>query len=212
MKAALFDFDGTVADSMPTWSRKVLRLLEKRHIPIPDGLLRILTPLGDIGSIAYYREHFGLTESDEELLAELDEYALPRYRDEIPAKDGVKEYLEYLHGTGVPIYLLTASPERVYLPCLERVGLLPYFTKTWSCEDFGTVKSNPEIYRMAAERIGVSVGEIGFFDDNKIALATAKAAGCFVYGVFDESSAADEADIRAQVDVYLRSFRELLPK
>ena len=63
---------------------------------------------------------------------------------------------------------------------------------------------------MAAERMGVSVEDITFFDDNIIALKTAEEAGLRTVGVFDESSAADEAAIRAATVRYLRRWEELL--
>ena len=208
MKAALFDFDGTLVDSMPTWGKKVLRILTISGITPPEGILRVLTPLGDIGSMRYFKEHLGVTMTDEQMLKEMDAYAIPRYRDEIPLKEGVKEYLEALKGAGVRLFLLTASPARCFVPCLERLGVLSLFEKAWSCEDFGTVKSNPDIYRMAAERMGLPIEEITFFDDNIVALQTAKTAGARTVGVFDESSAGDEAAIRSLTDEYVYVLNE----
>lgn len=79
----------------------------------------------------------------------------------------------------------------------------------WSCEDFATNKANPEIYRMAAERLGLPVGEILFLDDNYNADATAKAAGMRVCGVYDASSKEYEEEIRAVADYYIHDFAEL---
>ena len=208
MKAALFDFDGTLVDSMPTWGRKVLRILELSGITPPEGILRILTPLGDTGSMKYFKEHFGVTMTKEEMLREMDAFAVPKYAHDILLKEGVREYLEALRAKGVRIFLLTASPRQCFVPCLENVGVASLFEEAWSCEDFKTVKSNPDIYRMAAERMGVSVGDITFFDDNIIALKTAKEAGLRTVGVFDESSATDEAAIRAFTDEYVYALNE----
>ena len=52
--------------------------------------------------------------------------------------------------------------------CLKRLSLYDLFDNVWSCEDFGTTKSDPEIYRMAAERIGTVAR--GFFDDYEATL------------------------------------------
>lgn len=209
MKAALFDFDGTLVDSMPTWGKKVLRILEISGITPPKDILRTLTPLGDIGSMRYFRENMGVTLSEEEMLREMDAYAIPKYENEIPLKEGVKEYLTMLKEEGVRLFLLTASPRRCFAPCLKRVGVLDLFDETWSCEDFGTTKSNPEIYLAAAKRMGVLPEEIAFFDDNVIALQTAKKAGLHIVGVFDESSREDEETIRAIADEYAYRLKEL---
>ncbi len=208
MKAALFDFDGTLVDSMPTWGKKVLRILELSGITPPEGILRILTPLGDIGSMRYFKEHFGVTMTEEEMLREMDSYAVPKYANDILLKDDVLPYLTALRQKGVRLFVLTASPRQCFVPCLAHVGALDLFEEAWSCEDFGTVKSNPDIYRMAAERMGVDVSDITFFDDNIIALRTAKAAGLRTVGVFDESSREDEDAIRKITDEYVYRLTE----
>ena len=94
--------------------------------------------------------------------------------------------------------------------CLVRNGIYELFTNVWSCEDFATTKADPDIYRMAAERIGKPVSEVIFLDDNYDADKTAKSAGMTVYGVFDETSRAYADDIRAITDRYITDFSELL--
>lgn len=210
VKAYLFDLDGTLADSMPVWRDKMFGLLALQHIDPPEGLLQEITPLGDSGTLQYFREHFRLSMSEEEMRLEMDRYAFPRYCKEIPAKDGVFEYLKMLKDGGSRLYLLTASPRRMFEPCLKRQGLLPFFERTWCCEDFHMVKNNPAIYAAAAAEMKTSPREIAFFDDNKAALLAAKAAGLFTVGVYDESSARDEEEIRGIADLYIRSFKELL--
>ena len=141
---------------------------------------------------------------------EMDKFALPKYANEIPVKEYVKEYLQKLKSEGKGIYLLTASPKIMFKPCLERLGLLSLFDEAWSCEDFSTVKSDPEIYSLAAKKIGLNVEEIAFFDDNIVALKTAKSSDMFTIGVYDETSKKDTAEIKKVSDIYINSFKEIL--
>ena len=94
-------------------------------------------------------------------------------------------------------------------PCLLRLGLYDLFDNVWSCDDFSTTKSDPEIYRMAAARLGRAVEEVTFLDDNPGADKTAKAAGMRVIGVYDDSSAEYEQEMREICDGYIRDFEEL---
>ena len=80
----------------------------------------------------------------------------------------------------------------------------------WSCEDFATTKADPEIYVKAAEKIGKSIDEILFLDDNYNADKTAKSAGMMVCGVYDKSSEEYTEDIKAVSDYYIKDFTELL--
>ena len=92
---------------------------------------------------------------------------------------------------------------------MKRLGIENLFTNIWSCEDFGTSKADPNIYLMAAERIGAPISEVLFLDDNYHADRTAKEAGMAVCGVYDESSREYENEIRSVVDYYIRDFSEL---
>lgn len=205
----LFDFDGTLVDSMPRWIRKMLRILDEYGIAYGDDIIRIITPLGDLGCARYFQK-LGVPLSVEELFLMMDEYAIPAYRDEIPAKETVPETLRALRAAGHRLAVLTASPHKMLDPCLGRLGLFDLFDAVWSSDDFGMGKSDPEIYRLAAARLGVEVGEVTFLDDNIIALKTAKEAGMIPVGVYDPSSAEDEAQIRALAARYLVRMEELL--
>ena len=205
----IFDFDGTLVDSMPTWGGKMLHVLDKNGVSYPEDIVRTLTPLGDLGSARYFQEHFHLNKGVDELLAEMDEFALPAYRDAIQAKPGVREALEALRAGGHSLSVLTASPHRMLDPCLERLGLRALFDNVWSCDDFGLTKAQVEIYAQAAARLGRPVGECVFLDDNLGALRTAKQAGMRVIGVQDDSSRPDEAAIRALVSQFVTDLRSV---
>jgi len=105
--------------------------------------------------------------------------------------------------------VLTASPHPLLDPCLKRLGIFEWFDHVWACEDFGTNKADPEIYRMAAARMGVKTEEVLFLDDNYNADKTAKTAGMRVCGVYDASSAEYEEEIKRISDYYIHDFSEL---
>ena len=119
-KAYIFDFDGTLVDSMPTWSAKMLYVLNESGTAYPSDIIKILTPLGDLGSADYFTNSLGCTWTKAQMLQKMDEYALPKYRDDIALKDGVKAYLESLRKAGVSLHVLTASPHKMVDPCLQR--------------------------------------------------------------------------------------------
>ena len=54
MKTYLFDFDGTLVDSMPTYVSSMLRILDENHIPYEKDIVKVITPLGMAGTAEYY--------------------------------------------------------------------------------------------------------------------------------------------------------------
>lgn len=209
MKNYLFDFDGTLVDSMPTYVSAMLRILDENNMEYGDDIVKIITPLG-LGGTADYYISLGLNKSREEILTKMGEYMLDAYVYTIPAKSNVIETLKVLKEKGAGLHVLTASPHATLDVCLKRLEIFDLFEHVWSCEDFKTTKADPEIYKMAAEHIGAKVDEILFLDDNLNADVTAKKAGMVVCGVFDESSRDYTDEIKAATDYYINDFSELL--
>ena len=209
MKHYLFDFDGTLVDSMPTYIGVMLRILDEHNIPYGDDLVKIITPLGYVYTAKYYKE-MGLDLPEEDIIAMMHKYATHEYTYNVQAKHNVIDVLKTLKARGNDLNVLTASPHGTLDPCLKRLGIWDIFTNVWSCEDFCTSKADPRIYRMAAEKIGAPVEEVLFLDDNFNADKTAKEAGMMVCGVYDDSSKEYETEIRSVSDYYIRDFAELL--
>lgn len=206
----LFDFDGTLVDSMPAFISVMLRILDENNIKYESDIIKIITPLGYAGTAKYYTEKLGLKIPEDELLALMNKYAYDEYAYNIPAKENVIEVLERLKEHGAELNILTASPHSVLDVCLKRLGIFDIFTNVWSCDDFNTTKANPEIYKMAAEKIGKPVDEVLFLDDNYNADKTAASAGMKVCGVYDKSSEEYTDDIKNISDYYIHDFLELL--
>lgn len=209
MKHYLFDFDGTLVDSMPTYAGVMLRILDEHHIPYGEDIIKIITPLGIPGTAKYFME-MGLQRPQQEIIDLMISYMVEEYTYRVPAKADVVESLRLMKARGDRLHVLTASPHDTLDPCLKRIGIYDLFDNVWSCNDFGTTKADPAIYRMAADRMGVPVCDVIFLDDNYNADKTAKQAGMQVYGVYDASSAEYESEIRAITDRYIYSFKELL--
>ncbi len=209
MNTYLFDFDGTLVDSMPTFVSCMLRILDENHISYGDDIVKIITPLGLNGTAEYFVS-LGIDKPKEAIMETMKEYMLENYFYHIPAKTNVISTLRELKNRGASLNVLTASPHVTLDACLKRLGLFDLFDNVWSCDDFNTTKANPEIYRMAAQRLGKPVAEVLFLDDNYNADKTAREAGMQVCGVFDPSSEDYVEEIKSVTDYYIFDFAELL--
>lgn len=205
----LFDFDGTLVDSMPYFVGLMLRILDENNIKYESDIVKIITPLGYAGTARYFRT-LGIDASVDDLMEKMQEYAKEAYTYKIVEKPGVTDTLKELKKRGAGLNILTASPHSALNPCLKRLGLYEMFDNVWSCDDFGTTKADPEIYREAARRIGINANEVIFVDDNVNAVKTAKEGGMISYGIYDDSSRDFINQMKEVSDRYLKSFDELL--
>ena len=205
----IFDFDGTLVDSMPTWSGALINALKKAGIPVPDGFVNTLTPLGNYKA-SEYTISLGLDITLKKYLDDLSKYLYREYTTNVRLKDNVKETLEELIRRGHSLSVLTASPHLYVDECLQNNGVFVLFEKVWTIDDFGHTKSEVIIYEEAAERLGTAVSDCVFVDDNLTALTTAKKSGMYTAAIYDDTSAQYMDEIKKVSDVYAVDFADIL--
>ncbi len=208
-KVYLFDFDGTVADSMPIAVDLVLSFLREQGISYPDDIVKTLTPLGFHGIARYYTERFGVELPPQEILAWFMRKLATAYAEEIPLKPTAKETLTALKDRGARLCILTGSPHLFVDPCLKRTGVFDLFEYVWSTDDFGMVKSDPAIYRAVAEKMNVRAQDLLVVDDGLQVLKTAREAGAYAIGAYDRYSATEE-ELQMTSDEWVYTLAELL--
>ena len=206
----LFDFDGTLVDSMPTFISTMLGVLEENNISYPENIVKIITPLGLEGTSDYFINELGLNIAKSTLMDKIMENMIHAYHFTIPFKENVGKVLIELKNRGASLNILTASPHITLDACLKRLGLWEIFDNIWSCDDFGTTKADPNIYVMAAQRLGKKPQEVLFLDDNINADITAKQAGMHTCGVYDKSSEDNIEQMKSATDFYIYDFLELV--
>ena len=206
----LFDFDGTLVDSMPSYSRVMLKILDDFGIPYGPDLISVITPFGTVKTAEYYAEEMGVPLTVEEILEIMKKELLSAYLYDIPAKEGVLSALKKLKEEGKSLSVLTASPHISLDPCLKRLGLYDLFDNVWSCDDFSLSKADPDLFEKVAESLSQKPSDILFFDDNLGALTTAKKAGFSLCGVEDDAAKAEKDEIKEISDFYLESYNNVL--
>lgn len=204
----LFDFDGTLVDSMGTFSQVVYRMLDEQGVAYGPDVVKTVTPLGYYGTAKYFHD-MGMDMPVEEIDTMMRGYMLEQYCSHIVPKPHVARVLEELKARGARLGVLTASPHLLLDPCLKRNGLYELFDHVWSCDDFNTSKADPDIYPAAARKMGIPLERVLFLDDNIGACRTAVSAGMPVCGVFDETSREYEGEMRRICRCYIHDFDQL---
>ena len=208
-KTYLFDFDGTLVDSMPAFVSLMQRILNEYGMECDEDMVKIITPLGYGGTAEYFCS-LGIRSTKDELVKLMNEYARDDYLYNIPQKSGTVKTLTEMKKRGKCLNVLTASPHTVLDPCLKRLGLFELFDNVWSCDDFETTKTDPEIYKMAAKRLNTDIENIVFVDDNVNAVKTARLCGMKSYGIYDSSSKDYIEQMKTVSDRYIYELSELL--
>lgn len=209
-KICVFDLDGTLVDSMPAFTRGMLKIADDAGLTYDGELIKILTPLGYTKSAEYYVRELGVPDTVENIVRRIEDNLLYEYTNNIVTKPGVVEYLSRLHAEGARLFVLTASPHLVTDVCLKKNGIWDLFEQVWSVEDFGLSKSDTPLFFEVAKRIGCQRGDVHYFDDSLIALANAKRSDYRTYAVYDAQTPDEVERMKREHDVFVASFCDLL--
>ena len=160
-------------------------------------------------SMTYWRkeaEHVA-NPRDVNLMHDAYEHMREYYTNTITLKEGVIEALKAARGQGIKCCIASATARNVSQPFLERSGLMEPMEFYIDCFEVGAFKNKPDIYLIAAERLGADVSECAVFEDAEYCAKTAHEAGFYVVGVYDRQSAS-EGDCSKYSDMYIRSFSD----
>lgn len=209
-KGAVFDLDGTLLDSMSVWHSIDGEFFKRRSIAMPADYCEAIKTMHFPTAAAYTKERFSLPESVKEIMDEWRSLCFGAYRNDIKLKSGVFEYLRQLRESGVKIAYATSNSEELSKAALSANGVWELFSAKAYSEETGKNKTEPDVYLLAAERLGLKPSECAVFEDILVGVKSAKKGGFTVYGVYDETSEKDTAEIKRYADRYIKSFEELL--
>lgn len=209
-KNIIFDLDGTLLDSMKAWHNLGQDYLLQMGINPPDNLNEILASMSMVEAAIYFQNTFRIEVSEEEIIAGVKKIIEEKYKNELKLKPYVREYLQKLKNERVKMCIATASPLSLAKAALKRNEIFDYFSFVSSCDEVGVGKNKPDIFYYAANKLNAAISDIAVYDDADFALITAKEAGFYTVGVFDEFFKDKRKDIEIISDVYIKSFKELL--
>ena len=184
ISAVIFDMDGVLVDTERAWFQTTKEWLsgligkewdeeEEARITgksVPD-IYRSLNELYhfSISGQQFFDKYNALAEYVYMVHAELNGH--------------VKETLEAIRGSKIPIALSSSSPHSWINMMLSRFSLAQYFSVVASSEDVGFVgKPAPDIYFYTAQKLSVSPKQCVVIEDSRNGVLSAASAGMIAIG------------------------------
>jgi HAD superfamily hydrolase (TIGR01509 family) len=192
MEAILFDWDGTLVDSLGAFHRANARVMEAFGLPfdevvyrrhyVPDWRLMYLR-LGVPGD--------RLDEANELW------HATFAAGTDVVAFDGAAEALRALRDDGADLGIVTAGDRSIVVPQLERTGLAELLPIRVFGDDLAVHKPDPAPLRRALQMLGLDdrPHAVAYVGDAPTDMRMAVAAGCRAVGVM--SVLGDPVELRA---------------
>ena len=184
LKAFIFDFDGLILDTESPEVDVWREIYDGHGLEFP--IMKWVEIVGGRGAshfdaAEYLCEQVGGLDI-EELNQQYDEKRLARIGEQ-EIREGVIDLLDEADRDGVKLAIASSSPREWVQGHARRLGIWERFEVVCTRDDVQTTKPDPELFELAANRLGVEADEVVVFEDSLNGVMAAKAAGMFVVAV-----------------------------
>lgn len=205
LKAAIFDFDGTLFDSNDIWETAGERFFRSIGIAPKPGLQQEIRTMSLYQSACYIQEEYKLDLSVDEIMEGINRTVAHAYLQEVQTKVGVRPFLQQLRDAGIRMCIATATDRYQIEAALRRCDMLDFFDAIFTCTEIGHGKDEPVIFQKAMKFLGTDRSDTVIFEDALHAVQTAKADGFLTVSIFDPYIQKQE-QLQKLCDCYLTEF------
>ncbi len=174
--AVIFDMDGLMIDServsIACWSQAAHELA----LPFPEGFWLRMVGLGDRDCERLLLQTVN-AEQVAALFARCHDLYEARTQQGLPLRPGILEILQLLRDHGVPRAVATSTRQPRASRKLAAAGLLPFFEVVVTSSDVSRPKPAPDIYLLAAQKLGKDPARCLALEDSPAGIRAAVGAG-----------------------------------
>ena len=163
--------DGTIVDTEPYWMSAETSLVTDHGGTWTHEQAMQLVGSG-LENSARILQAAGVALEVHEIIDHLTDRVLEQIAVAVPWRPGARELIEALRAEGIPIALVTMSLRRMALRVADAIGD-GVFDVVIGGDDVTHAKPHPEPYLLAAERLGVPIGQCVAIEDSEFGLVSA---------------------------------------
>lgn len=205
--AVIFDMDGVLVDSYHAHFVSWSRLYDELSLPYSESDFS-----ADFGRTSrdILARKFGAHMTDEQI-RQLDERKEAIFRDAIrenfPAMDGAVELVDALTADGYLLGIGSSAPRENISLCLEKLERIANFTAVVTGQDVERGKPDPQVFQLAASRLGVSPACCAVVEDAVHGIEAANRAGMTSIALVGTT----DRERLAEANLIVDSLRALTP-
>jgi HAD superfamily hydrolase (TIGR01509 family) len=195
--AVLLDMDGTLLDTEKIYFDSLVAALNTHGYAddatvLCHAMVGLPGPACEAMLLDRYGERFPLADINHSFLVNRDEFMEAG----LPLKPGTLELLDALAAADCPMAIVTSSSRRSAERNLSLAGIRARFDTVLTLDDVTRGKPSPDLYLLAAARLGHAPEACVAVEDSNHGVAAAHAAGAITIMVPDMTPPTDETRAR----------------
>jgi len=208
--AVIFDMDGVLIDSEETWSRVRAAVVARHGGRWTEQDQRNVMGDNSRQWSAYIVRTWNLTVDPQEVFREVLEAMIESYAQGLAVLPGAAEAVAWL-GEHYPLAVASSSPRELIPVALRGAGFGESFPVVVSSDEVERGKPEPDVYLLAARRLGVPPGRCLALEDSSNGIRAALAAGMPTIAV-PTPAFPPAPEVLARAMLVLPSLEELTPE
>lgn len=183
LAAVVFDLDGLLVNSEDVYEQADAELLRRRGKSYDAWLREQMMGRPTAESLHILVEHHGLSESIEQLASERSSLRDRMLAGRIEPMRGVSDLLATLGAARRPAAIATSGTRDYAATVLARLEIRHLFEFVLTADDITRGKPAPDVYQLAARRLGLAPHQTMVLEDSGNGCRAAIAAGAFTVAV-----------------------------
>lgn len=207
IKGIIFDFDGTLFDSMFLWQNLASDYLKSIGKEPLLSLIKQIESKTFEQACYFIKQTYHLRQSEEQIQMGMQQTLKQGYAKKIKPKPGMISFLHQLKQQGIFCVIASSTNKEWIELALKHYQLENYFEKIYTCDALKINKDQPLFYEIVLKDMNLNKEEVLVFEDAYYAIMSAKKANFKVVGVKDDY---ESQNIQPFVDYYIdHDFNEL---
>lgn len=199
LRAVIFDMDGLMLDTERIYHRVWRAAGLEVGYPLPEEVIHATTGRTFADCYRLFVEAAGPGFPLEQFID-----CWPRHWERavmtegIPLKPGLLELFAWLEAQQIPKAVATSTSNEEAHLTLQQAGIAHYFSLVVTGDQIANGKPAPDIYLLAAERIGIDAPHCAALEDSEAGVLAASAAGMYTIMVPDTKQPSADVAARAR--------------
>ena len=206
--AAIFDFDGTLAETWSIWRKVDEIFFATRGLPFDASASTTLATLGFAAGAQWCVERYRLRDEVSDIVDEWNRLGAALYENDVRLRPGAEGYIRRLRARGVRVGLATTNDPHV-LGAMRHVDVGALFDEVVCGREVARGKDHPDIYLEAARRLGAAPEECVVFEDILAGTLSAARAGMTTVAVRSTDPRQPANELRDAADLWLDGWEHL---
>ncbi len=194
IKAVIFDNDGVISDSEPWHVQSEILTMQKHGIALAPADLRRYTGGTAWDMFEDLIKRYGVDATVEELFRDKEKVLFDLLEKNLKPIHGVIELINRIHQKGLKLAIGSSGHKRLVEFTLNKFRIRDFFDAVVTGQDVAEGKPAPDIYLLAAEKLGMLPSECIVIEDATLGVRAAKAAGMKCIGYDTGKQDLSEAD------------------